>query len=131
MTGDIELKADDLNIIIGEYLSWNAHGIYVWHPRMWAPRPGIGITDSDLIDSMYGQRHARIPYPYAGEVIVNGVSVWKNRDVFDLKALGLDAKQNYIGFGQVSIHLRADQAGIEEVVDTVLAINIGLMKTDS
>jgi len=78
-------------------------------------------------------KHVKIIYDVIRQVYVEGKSVWKNRDSFDLVSEGINPYcQVYGGRGNVTVEFRDDieGIGIDEIVGMILEREVGLRRVE-
>jgi hypothetical protein len=68
-----------------------------------------------------------LPYEIIQEILVNGNSVWKNKNCFDLHEMWINPRgQEFFWRGNISIEIIDTVKGVRSIVDKILKKNIGL-----
>ncbi len=121
------LEGKNLGIIAGE-LGENS-GVIVYKPtNELVPRQGM--LHEELQQCIPpGTSFVNIPYRAIRQVFVNGVPVWRNRDVFDLASMGVNSLyQSYKGRGDVAVEFMDDFPRLEVLVENILIRSMGLQR---
>lgn len=95
----------DMGIVIGEISSGRIGGIFVYEPQNDLV-PNQAMSERELFECFGKAPFVNLPYSTVKQVMVNDFPVWRNRDHFDLRSLGIDPNnQTYWGRGNVSVEL--------------------------
>lgn len=126
----IKLEGNDLGIIAGGTSGVAPGGVFLYKPiNNLVPNPDM--SQSELQACLpNGTPYVNIPYQAVRQVEVDNQPVWRNRDSFDLKLMGINPyDQVYWGKGNVAVEFRNDAQGVDELVAKILERDIGLRKT--
>jgi len=126
----VKLEGQNLGIIAGGTAGVAPGGVFLYKPiNDLVPNPIMSHAELQECKPQ-GTPFVNIPYQSIRQVDVDGNPVWRNRDSFDLKSMGINPyDQVYWGRGNVVVEFRNDVNGIDKLVNAILDKNIGLQKT--
>jgi len=122
-----KLEGSDLGVIAGGTITAAPQGIIIYNPiNHLVPNPQMSVIEIYACLPKNGEYY-NIDYRAVRQLEVNGTPVWKNRDCFDLRALGIDpTSQIYWGRGDVCLEFRDDLDGVDNLIEQALKVNMGL-----
>lgn len=130
----ISLRGNDIAVLIGELSLANNIRVTVkdayivlYKPRHnIVVREGMRLFDFSTSLPLPYEKRVDLPFDAVRQLLVNNNPVWQNRAIYP------DASEvkGYLGTGNVVVELNNQYAGIGKLVETMLASNIGLERSE-
>lgn len=131
MVKSLKLEGQDLGVILGYDCGIAPGGVFLYKPVN-DLAPTSDMSGAELEACLTPKTlYVNISYAAVKQVDVDGNTVWRNRDSFDLKSMGIHPfDQSYRGRGNVIVEFRTDIDGVDDLVNKILERKIWLHKTE-